>query len=219
MLCVERLTDQQVLEAGLDDWRKLAQGLHARFITADFTSGAAFVEAIARVSREAGHHPEARVAPTWVELKLTTEEDGWWVTDQDVELARRISQVAQERGLAAEPKAVAQLELGLDSAAIGAQGGFWAALLTGSAQRGVQDDVIDPDSRVPNVWFQETEPHEVPRQRFHVDLWVAHDAADERIAVAVAAGGRVVDDGNAPSFVVLADPEGNKACICTCLER
>ncbi|MGH3371535.1 MAG: VOC family protein, partial [Nocardioidaceae bacterium] len=35
----------------------------------------------------------------------------------------------------------------------------------------------------------------------------------------VAAGGRVVDDENAPSFVVLADPEGNRACVCTCLDR
>jgi len=29
----------------------------------------------------------------------------------------------------------------------------------------------------------------------------------------------VVDDENAPSFVVLADPEGNRACVCTCLNR
>ena len=61
--------------------------------------------------------------------------------------------------------------------------------------------------------------HETPRQRFHIDLWVPHDVAEERIAAAVAAGGRVVDDENAPSFVVLADPEGNKACVCTCLNR
>lgn len=45
------------------------------------------------------------------------------------------------------------------------------------------------------------------------------DVADRRIAAAVAAGGRVVDDGHAPAFVVLADPDDNHACICTELGR
>jgi len=72
---------------------------------------------------------------------------------------------------------------------------------------------------VPLLWFQHTDAHETPRQRFHVDLWVAPEVAEERIAAAVAAGGRVVDDEKAPSFVVLADPEGNKVCVCTSLSR
>jgi 4a-hydroxytetrahydrobiopterin dehydratase len=72
---------------------------------------------------------------------------------------------------------------------------------------------------VPLLWFQHTDAHETPRQRFHLDLWVPHDVAEDRIAAAVAAGGRVVDDENAPSFVVLADPEGNRVCVCTCLDR
>jgi catechol 2,3-dioxygenase-like lactoylglutathione lyase family enzyme len=56
-------------------------------------------------------------------------------------------------------------------------------------------------------------------QRWHFDLWLAPEAAEERIAAAVAAGGSVVDDSQAPSFTVLADPDGNKVCVCTCLER
>jgi 4a-hydroxytetrahydrobiopterin dehydratase len=72
---------------------------------------------------------------------------------------------------------------------------------------------------VPLLWFQHTDAHQTPRQRFHIDLWVPHDVAEQRIAAAVAAGGRVVDDTNAPSFVVLADHEGNRVCVCTCLER
>ena len=72
---------------------------------------------------------------------------------------------------------------------------------------------------MPSLWFQGTDAHETPRQRFHIDLWVPHDVAQVRIAAAVAAGGRVVDDEAAPSFVALVDPEGNKACVCTCLDR
>ena len=40
-----------------------------------------------------------------------------------------------------------------------------------------------------------------------------------RIDAAVAAGGTLVSDEHAPSYVVLADPHGNKACICTSAAR
>ncbi|MFZ0216038.1 MAG: 4a-hydroxytetrahydrobiopterin dehydratase [Candidatus Dormiibacterota bacterium] len=153
---MERLTNRQILEAGLDDWRQLAQGLHARFRTGDLASGATFVTAVAAVGQQAGHHPEVRLAPPWVELKLTTHEDGWWVTERDVDLARQISQIAAQQGFRPDPGGVAQLELALDSAAFAAQGRFWAALLTGSEDSVVHGDVMDPDSRVPNLWFQET---------------------------------------------------------------
>ncbi|MGH9918168.1 MAG: VOC family protein [Nitrososphaerales archaeon] len=216
---MDRLTNQQVLDAALDDWRKLAQGIHARFDTGDFSAGTRFVAAVAEAAQQTGHRPEVRLTERWVELKLTTHEDGWWVTERDVELARRISAIAQEQGIRPDPRAVIQFELALDTSTFAAQGPFWAALLTGSADNVVHTDVIDPDFRVPNLWFQETEAHETPRQRFHVDLWLPHDVAEERIAAAVAAGGEVVDDSEAPSFVVLADPEGNKACVCTCLGR
>jgi len=96
---------------------------------------------------------------------------------------------------------------------------FWAALLTGDAGAAGGEDVMDPTGRVPLLWFQQTEPHATPRQRFHLDVWVPHDAAAGRIAAAVAAGGRVVDDAEAPSFTVLADAEGNRACVCTILDR
>jgi 4a-hydroxytetrahydrobiopterin dehydratase len=43
--------------------------------------------------------------------------------------------------------------------------------------------------------------------------------ADERVAAAVAAGGHLVNDEYARSFWVLADPEGNEACVCTWEDR
>ncbi|MBB3662980.1 hypothetical protein FB384_001884 [Prauserella sediminis] len=39
------------------------------------------------------------------------------------------------------------------------------------------------------------------------------------MAAALDAGGRVVDDSHAPAFVVLADPDGNRVCVCTELGR
>ena len=41
--------------------------------------------------------------------------------------------------------------------------------------------------------------------------------AEMRIAAAVTAGGIVVDDSQVPSYTVIADQDGNKACVCTML--
>jgi 4a-hydroxytetrahydrobiopterin dehydratase len=70
---------------------------------------------------------------------------------------------------------------------------------------------------VPNLWFQDTDEHETPRQRFHLDVYVAPEVATQRIAAALAAGGVVVDDSEAPSYTVIADQDGNRACVCTSL--
>lgn len=212
------LSTQQILDAGLGDWRKLAQALHARFLTRDFATGLALVTAIGDLAEEAGHQPDITLTYPHVDVKLMSH-DVAGVTARDLDLARRITDLAGERGVIADPAAPAVVELALDTADVAASGPFWAALLTGDAGAVDGDDVADPGGRVPLLWFQHTDAHETPRQRFHIDLWVPHDAAEARIAAAVAAGGTVVDEAQAPSFKVLADPEGNRACVCTVLER
>jgi 4a-hydroxytetrahydrobiopterin dehydratase len=215
---MDKLTSKEILDAGLDDWRLLAQALHARFHTGDFVTGLAFVTAVTELAERAGHHPDVTLTYPFVDLKLVSH-DVSRVTRRDLDLARRISEIAREQGVDADPGATTEIELALDTADLAAVGPFWSALLTGRPDSRTGDDVVDPGGRVPLLWFQHTDAHDTPRQRFHLDVWVPHDLAGERIAAAVAAGGRVVDDGNAPAFVVLADPEGNRACVCTCLDR
>ncbi len=212
------LTVPQILDAGLDDWRLLAQALHARFLTGSFTAGLEFVTAVTEAAEAANHHPDVTLTYPLVDLQLISHDVGH-VTNRDLKLARTISALAADRGIAARPHDVAQLELDLDTADPAALGPFWAALLTGDPSAFDGDEVRDPSGRVPNLWFQNTDPHTTPRQRFHLDLWLPHDVAQERIAAALAAGGRVEDESHQPTFIVLADPEGNKACICTCLGR
>ena len=43
---------------------------------------------------------------------------------------------------------------------------------------------------------------------------MAPEVAEQRIAAAVAAGGNVVDDRDAPSLTVIADQDGNTAVVC-----
>jgi len=216
---MKKLSTPEILDAGLDDWRKLAQALHTRYRISDFTEGAAFVAAIAEVADAAGHHPDLKMTCGAVDVSLCTHEDGLWVTQKDIDLARKITEIARANGLTPEPAGVTQLEIALDTAHVNRVAPFWSVLLTGSRDNTVYDSVFDPTSRVPGLWFQDTDEHEMPRQRWHFDLWLAPEIAEGRIKAAVAIGGSVVDDSEAPSFTVLADPDGNKVCVCTCLER
>lgn len=215
----DKLTVQEFLEAGLDDWRRLATALHTRFLTNGFDRGLALVNAIGEAAEELDHHPDVTLQWPHVDVK-TWSHDVSGITSRDVRLARRISEIAADQGIQAAPDQVQVLELALDTADHSKVKPFWRAVLgMGDGRPGVDDELIDPSGVLPLVWFQGTEPHETPRQRFHLDIWVPHDQAEQRIAAALEAGGTLVSDSEAPSFTVLADADGNKACVCTILSR
>ena len=226
---MDMLRGEEITGAGLTDWRKLAQGLHARYLVDDFGTGARFAVAVGEAGDVLGHHPSVSIGTGHVDLELVsadaiyrddegTEHVVEWVTQQDVDLARRITEIAAEHGLAAEPAAVSVIELGLDTAHSATIAPVWAALLTGNAEaqgRGTPgDEIRDATGRVPNLWFGDAAEHEAPRQRFHVEVYVAPEVAEQRIAAAVAAGGTVVDDSDAPSLTVIADQDGNTGVLC-----
>ena len=216
---MERLSNQQVLDAGLVDWRKLAQALHTRYSFPDYVVAAAFIAEVAEVAEADGHHPDLKVTYGVIDVSLCTHEDGLWFTQKDIDMATKISEIARAKGLVPEPGSVTQLELALDTAHEDRVAPFWSALLTGSPDNKIYDTVFDPTGRVPSLWFQGTEDHQVPRQRWHFDLWLAPDTVEERIAAALAAGGSVVDGSESPTFTVLADPDGNRVCICCATGR
>lgn len=210
---MDTCTHDDVRNAELADWRDLASGLHARFLTGSFDRGLALVTAIGAAAEEADHHPDVTLTYPHVDVMLISHDAGG-ITTRDLDLAGEISRLAAEHGAAADTSALVQVELALDTADLPGVGPFWAALLHGDTEA-LQDGDVVGDSRVPLLWFQDTDAHDTPRQRFHLDVWVPADQADERIRAAVAAGGTVVDDEEAPAFTVLADAEGNRACVCT----
>jgi 4a-hydroxytetrahydrobiopterin dehydratase len=224
---MDMLTGEQIAAADLTDWRKLAQGLHARFLIDDFGAGARFLAAVGEAGDALGHHPFASIGPGCVDLKLISDDavyrDGGgtehvveWVTQQDVDVARRISEIAADHRLDADPAAVSVVELGLDTAQSATIAPVWAVLLTGSADAqghgSPSDEVRDATGRVPNLWFGDAD--EGSGQRFHLEVYVAPEVAEDRIAAALAAGGTLVDDSKAPWLTVVADQDGNQCVIC-----
>jgi 4a-hydroxytetrahydrobiopterin dehydratase len=200
--------------AGLADWRHLLNALHTRYDPGSYAGGLALVAAIGAAAEELDHHPDLDLRWGHVNIRVASHDSGG-VTTRDLRLAHRITEIAAAAGAVARPERVQRVEVALDTADWQRVRPFWKALLAGSDNPRLPDEVSDPDGAMPTLWFQETDAHETPRQRFHLDVHVPRDVAEARIAAAIAAGGTLVSDADAPGFVVVADPDGNRACVCT----
>jgi 4a-hydroxytetrahydrobiopterin dehydratase len=143
--------------------------------------------------------------------------DACCVTGRDIRLAREVSEALTAKGFRLEPGVVQALEIAIDALDIPLVRPFWQAIMGYVDEPGSELNaaLIDPTGRGPAIWFQQMDAPRPQRNRIHIDVDVPHQAAKARIDAALAAGGTLLSDREAPAFWVLADPEGNEACICT----
>lgn len=210
---MERLTDRQFSETtGVEDWRVLAWGASAYFPTGSFAVGAQLVEAVARVSAGLDHHPDVDLRADGVTLRVWTRER-LALTTQDVALARAVSAAARDLGLTADSSGLRDVDLALDVMVRADVLPFWRVVL---GYEPVSDtDIADPQWRHPGLFLQQMDAPRTQRNRFHVDVRVPHDRARALVDAAVAAGGRITYDAEAPAWWTLQDAEGNEVDIAT----
>ena len=198
-------------------WRVVLGRLRATFATGTFTRGIVLAERIGRIAEEANHHPDIDLRYPSVHVSLVSHDAGG-LTERDVDLARRISDLADELGIEADVAAPQILEIAIDALDIPAVRPFWKAVLgydDGPAGTDAANDLVDGAGIGPAVWFQQMDEPRPQRNRVHLDVTVPHDVAEGRVRAAIEAGGHLVSDARAPAFWVLADAEGNEACVCT----
>ena len=201
---------------GLADWRYVLGVIRADFVATSFPAAAALVVSITDAAERAVHHPDIDVRyPGRVRVSLTTHATGA-LTMHDGELARDISGLAAASGALPAPADVQGLELAIDTIDADRIRPFWAAVL---GYREVGDVLVDPFRSGPTVWFQQMDEPRTQRNRFHIDVSVPHDVAEQRIAAALGAGGTLVSDRRARAFWILSDVDGNEACVCTWQDR
>lgn len=212
--------------AGLDlvDWRYLLRRIEANFTCPSYAAGGALAARIAALADEQNHHPEVDLRWPGLVHVVTSSHDAGGVTQRDLRLARSISAAAVAAGASSDPLATTTLEIALDAIDIDAVRPFWAAVLgyvekPPSVEGDLIREVVDPRGVGPALWFQQMDVPRTERNRFHLDVTVPHDVAEARLEATLAAGGRLVSDARAKAFWVLADAEGNEACICTWQDR
>jgi 4a-hydroxytetrahydrobiopterin dehydratase len=201
-------------------WRYVLGQFRTQVLTGSLPLAADVAGRAAAVAGAQGHL-RMDVREDRVIFSLQTAEVAW-VTPHDVDLARQISAVAGEFRLNTVPgigaRSVQVMEIGIDAMDIAAIRPFWKAVLgyiDEPGRSGPQDPLVDPLGQGPAIWFQQMDAPRPQRNRLHFDVSVPHDEAHQRIQATVTAGGKLVYDAEAPAFWVLADPEGNEACITT----
>lgn len=165
---------------------------------------------LAAAGDDADGHLRLDVRGDRVEIVAGPAKGG--VTGQDVALVQRISAILPEHGPGTR-RTVQRLEIAIDAMDIPAVLPFWRAIM------GYVDEyrgsIMDPVGEGPAIWFQQMDEPRTQRNRIHLDISVPHDEAADRISAALAAGGVLLSDKEAPAFWVLADAEGNEACVTT----
>ena len=217
----QKLSRQEASDAVTDlGWRLVLGELRTEVLTGSLPLAADVAARAASVAGAEGHL-RLDVRADRVLLSLQTAAEGW-VTERDVELARRITAAAAELRLdtvsGGDQRSVQVLEIGIDTLDAGAIRPFWRAVLGYAdepGRSGPWDALIDPLGQGPAVWFQRMDAPRPQRNRMHFDVSVPHDEAESRIQAALAAGGTLISDAEAPAFWVLADADGNEACVTT----
>ena len=213
----ERITPRQFEAAdGVEEWRAVGAWAGTYFRTGSFATGARLVQAIGELADLEDHHPDVDVRHAGVTVRLITITDDYWgLTTRDLELARQISAVARALGVPADPSVVQNMVVSIDALVIPDVLPFWRAVLGYQPRADTpEEELNDPHSRWPFFYVNQMDAPRPQRNRIHIDVLVPRDQAEARVNAALAAGGRVLTD-NAPWAWVLADPEGNEACVST----
>ncbi|MGK2849894.1 MAG: VOC family protein [Candidatus Limnocylindrales bacterium] len=194
---------------GVEDWVVLHGGATAVFRVESLAEAARLTGAVAAIPGLAGSGVLLMVADTRLTVRLT--RDLWGLEAGHIELARATSAVARAHGSVSDRAAVQEVQVALAAQADAIDPGFWRAVLGYEGK--ADDNGVDPLGHGSTVWMQELDAAKPLRHAMHIDVSVAREHAEARLKAAVAAGGRIVDESEAPSAWILADRAGNKVCI------
>ena len=195
---------------GVDDWVVLHGGATAVFRVGSLGEAARLAEAVAGVAGLEDSGAKLTIADHRLTVRLT--RGIWQLEARHVEIARAVSAVTREHRAAADRAAAQEVQLAIAAKPDAVDVGFWRAVL-GYAPM-ADDNAIDPLGHGSTVWMQELSRTKPLRHAMHIDVSVAREHVEERLVAALAAGGRVVDDSEAPGHWTLADRAGNRVCIC-----
>jgi 4a-hydroxytetrahydrobiopterin dehydratase len=195
---------------GVDDWVVLHGGATAVFGVGSLGAAARLAAAIAEAPSLQGSGVLMTVTDDRLTVRLT--RGIFRLEPHHAELARAVSGIARQHGAVADRAAVQEVQLAVAAKPDDIDVGFWRAAL-GYAPFD-EDNAVDPLGHGSTVWMQGLDDAKPLRHAMHVDVSVAREHVATRVAAALAAGGQVVDDSEAPRNWILSDRAGNRVCIC-----
>jgi 4a-hydroxytetrahydrobiopterin dehydratase len=194
---------------GVHDWVVLHGGATAVFRVSSVGEAARLAEAVAHVPGLDGSGTLLTIGDDRLRVRLS--RGVFRLEERHIDLARAVSATARMHGAVADRTGVQEVQLAIAAQPAAVDVGFWRAVL--GYARLAEDNAIDPLGHGSTVWMQELNPDKPLQHAMHVDVSAANEPVEARVAAARAAGGRIVDDADAPAAWILADRAGNRVCI------
>lgn len=195
---------------GVGDWGVLHGGATAVFQVDSLGEAVRIADSIAQAPGIAGKGVLLTLTDQHITIRLT--RDLWALESDHIELARAISAAVRKHTAVPDRAAIQEVQLAIAAKPAEVDIGFWRAVLGYAPMAG--DNAVDPLGHGSTVWMQELEEGKSLRHAMHIDVSVAREHVEARLAAAIAAGGRIVDDSHAPSYWTLSDRAGNRVCVC-----
>jgi 4a-hydroxytetrahydrobiopterin dehydratase len=190
-------------EPGTAGWHVLYGGAQTVYPTGSFATGAEFFRRIAAVTDGVGREPDIDLRPEAVVVRTAATPTGR-LDAKDVELVRRVSAIAQELGLDADPSCLTTIQIAIAEVDGVSTRDFWVAAL---GYESVGSFIVDPLRRGPRMWFDEI--REPGRGRTHIDIALPNGLAEAHVASVQAAGGRLADVSHVPDWWTMASPDNH----------
>ena len=200
---------------GVEDWVVLHGGATAVFRVASLREAVRVADEVSQIPGIEGWGTLLTVADDHLSVRLS--RGVFRLEESHIDLAKEISAAARSQGAVADRARAQEVQVAIAAPPSALDVGFWRAVL-GYAPLD-EDNAVDPLGHGSTVWMQELDPDKPLRHAMHVDVSVAREHVEARIAAALAAGGHIVHDGDAPDGWILADRAGNRVCVASWPDR
>lgn len=193
----------------VEDWVVLHGGATAVFRVPSLGDAVRLADVVSQAPGVAGSGTLLTVTDEHLSVRLS--RGVFRLEESHIDIAKAISAAARSLGAVADRTRAQEVQVAIAAQPDAIDVGFWRAVL-GYAPLD-DDNAVDPLGHGSTVWMQELAPDKPLRHAMHVDVSVAREHAESRVAAALAAGGRIVHDGDAPDGWILTDGAGNRVCI------
>ena len=190
-------------EPGVADWRVTSWGPQACFRAASLDAAAALVPAIVAAAHQHSVEPDVDLRSEAVVIRIPYR-GAERIPAGAAAFAAAVSTAAADLGMPPDLERVQTVDIMVVQSGVDTRP-FWMAAL-GYEVSG-DTDAVDPLRRSPSLSFGGIEKS--GRGRTHIDVSVPADLAEARVAAAIAAGGRLVDDSRAPMWWTIASPDNH----------
>ncbi|MBD7956403.1 VOC family protein [Microbacterium sp. Sa4CUA7] len=190
----------------VSDWRVTEAGPVAVFTASSLAQAAALVAPTVAAAERFGILPDIDLRPEAVIVRVASRDfDG--IPAAAPQFAAAVSAAAAELSLTPDPSRVQTIGIYVAQHSEADVRPFFLAAL-GYEPLG-ETDAVDPLRSGPQLAFNPIAGDNPARGRTHFDVFVPADQAQARVDAALAAGGRLVDDSNAPAWWSLASPDNH----------